>query len=311
LGELIGTKCNLCGTPIRVADALRWSKDGFEIVQCPRCGLLFRAKPPSQLEIPGIYGIDYFVQPEGEDAGGQGYTDYLGDQDVHRLVARRRLQLLGRLGARGPLLDIGCAAGFFLDEARAHGWAVEGVDVSEPMADYARRELRLKVRTGLSESVEGSEASYGAVTMWDYIEHAVDPLRELRRARSLLAPDGVLALSTGDAAAPVARLSGVRWHLLTPRHHVYFFTARTLRMALERVGFEVVYAKHLGARYTIRYLVHKLRTMAPRNRVLAAAEDRIGRSRLGRVSLPVNLWDIITVVARPVPTENRLAQPPG
>jgi 2-polyprenyl-3-methyl-5-hydroxy-6-metoxy-1,4-benzoquinol methylase len=280
-----------------VGEAVRWLKDGFQIVQCPRCGLLFRARLPAISEIQPIYGADYFSQGH-ED--GQGYADYLGDEDVHRLLARRRLALLGRYGATGPLLDIGCAAGFFLDEARTLGWPVEGVDVSEEMVRFARDELGLPVATGTSTTYESQRESYGAVTMWDYIEHSVDPVEELRRAHALLAPSGgLLGLSTGDASALVARLSGSRWHLLTPRHHLYFFTMRTLREALARAGFEIVYARHPGAPYTVRYLVHKLRTMAPRSRLLAAADERTSRSRLGRLHLTVNLWDIVTVVARP------------
>jgi 2-polyprenyl-3-methyl-5-hydroxy-6-metoxy-1,4-benzoquinol methylase len=299
LSELNGTHCNLCGTFVPLPGAVRWRKDGLEIAECAGCGLLFRARLPGEEEIPEIYGIDYFAEPSGESAG-QGYADYLGDEDVHRLVARRRLRLLERLGAKGPLLDIGCAAGFFLDEARARGWSVEGVDVSEPMAEYARRTLGLEVATGLSDDHEAGRPDYGCITMWDYIEHAVDPMAELRRAHTLLAPgSGFLALSTGDASALVARLSGSRWHLLTPRHHMYFFTMATLRDALARAGFEVVYARHPGARYTLRYLVHKLRTMAPDSRLLARADERAGRSRVGRVAVPVNLWDIATVVARP------------
>jgi 2-polyprenyl-3-methyl-5-hydroxy-6-metoxy-1,4-benzoquinol methylase len=300
LSELNGTKCNLCGTFVPLPGAVRWRKDGFEIAECPSCRLLFRAQLPGEEEIPGIYGMDYFEEPSGETAG-QGYADYLGDEDVHRLVARRRLRLLGRLGAEGPLLDVGCAAGFFLDEARERGWSVEGVDVSEPMAEYARGTLGLEVSTGLAGAQQASRSDYGCITMWDYIEHAVDPMGELRRAHSLLSPgSGLLALSTGDASALVARLSGSRWHLLTPRHHMYFFTMSTLREALTRAGFEVVYARHPGARYTLRYLVHKLRTMAPGSRLLARADARAGRSRLGRVAVPVNLWDIATVVARRV-----------
>jgi hypothetical protein len=300
LSEIIGTKCNLCGATVPVERAIQWHKDGFDIVQCPACGLLFRARMPESAEIPEIYGMDYFAEPSGLDAG-QGYADYLGDQDVHRLVARRRVDLLRRLGAEGPLLDIGCAAGFFLDEARGTGWAVEGIDVSEPMADFARRQLGLKVTTGLSSDHEPSVAGYGCITMWDYIEHTVDPMTDLRRAHSLLTRGtGMLALSTGDAAALVARVSGSRWHLLTPRHHMYFFTMATLRMALGRAGFEVIYARHPGARYTVRYLIHKLRTMAPRSRALAIADERVARSRLGRFALPINLWDIMTVVARPL-----------
>jgi hypothetical protein len=110
----------------------------------------------------------------------------------------------------------------------------------------------------------------------------------------------VLALSTGDAETLVARLSGSRWHLLTPRHHNFFFTAATLSRLLARSGFDVVTLDHRGSRYPLRYLVHKLRTLVPL-RALDTLTGRLAQGRLGAVALPVNLWDIVTVVARRAP----------
>jgi hypothetical protein len=134
--------------------------------------------------------------------------------------------------------------------------------------------------------------------MWDYIEHSVDPMGDLRSASTLLRAAGVLVLSTGDAASLVARISGKRWHLLTPRHHNFFFTEATLRSGLERAGFEVLESKHLASPYSVRYCVYKLGTMMPRSRVLRFLERRTSESRLGRVALPVNLGDVVTVLAR-------------
>jgi SAM-dependent methyltransferase len=292
------TRCPVCEAAVDPAENLRWRKDGFEILACPRCGLLFRWPLPGEDELPRIYGMDYFAERRGE-AGGQGYADYLGEEDVHRLSARRRLGLLERFGARGPLLDVGCAGGFFMDEALRKGWSVEGVDVSAEMAGFARDHLGLPVSTGTFANLETARSSYGCITMWDYIEHTVDPVGELRRAGSLLDPSGLLALSTGDASALVARLSGSRWHLVTPRHHNFFFTTATLRDALGRAGLTPVWTGHPGSRYTLRYLVHKLRTAAPGSALLARADERLAGSRLGRVLVPVNLRDIVTVVARP------------
>ena len=101
---------------------------------------------------------------------------------------------------------------------------------------------------------------------------------------------GVVALSTGDRESLAARVSGKRWHLLTPRHHNFFFTASTLTRLLERSGFHVVWLGHPGARYSLAHLAHK--------GLPAAVSERVARSRLRRVSLPVNLFDIVTVVAR-------------
>jgi hypothetical protein len=47
----------------------------------------------------------------------------------------------------------------------------------------------------------------------------------------------------------------------------------------------------------VRYLAHKLRTLAD-VRPLRRLERSLGGSRMGTVALPVNLGDIVTVVAR-------------
>jgi SAM-dependent methyltransferase len=281
--------CVVCSHTFAPAGHVRWTKDGYDIVRCPSCGLLFRSDLPTQADLDEIYGLEYF------QGGAEGYLDYLADEEVHRLSARRRLDVLDRVVPHGKLLDVGAAAGFFVDEARKRGWGAAGIDVSEPMVEWGRRELGAPLERRLLADLP--DGAFDAITMWDYIEHAIDPAGDLRRAHDLLRPGGVLALSTGDAATLVARVSGSRWHLLTPRHHNFFFSAATLSRLLAQSGFEVVSLDHRGSRYPVRYLVHKSRTLVAA-RALDALTGRLARSRLGAIALPVNLWDIVTVVAR-------------
>jgi 2-polyprenyl-3-methyl-5-hydroxy-6-metoxy-1,4-benzoquinol methylase len=283
---------------IRADLPARWRKDGFDVVQCPQCGLLFRRHLPGHEEVAAIYGEEYFKR-SADDAGAQGYLDYVRDEEAHRLSSQKRLGWLERRAVRAPgrLLDVGAAAGFFMDEARLRGWEVEGIDVAPSMSRWAREQLDLPVRTGEFQTATFDEG-YDCLTMWDYIEHSLDPMGDMRRAFELLRGEGRLVLSTGDAASPVARVSGSRWHLLTPRHHNFFFTAATLRRGLERAGFEVLESKHLASPYSLRYCVYKLGTIMPRSRVLRFAARRTDASRLGRVALPVNLGDVVTVLAR-------------
>jgi 2-polyprenyl-3-methyl-5-hydroxy-6-metoxy-1,4-benzoquinol methylase len=285
----------LCRGSTDPAISLRWRKDGYEVVECERCGLIFRRDPAIGSELATIYDADYFGA--GNRTKPQGYLDYLGDQALHRMNARRRLHLLERFRAAGRLLDVGCAAGFFLDEARSRGWEVAGVDVAPAMAAWAREKLGLEIFNVPFQNAEPGELRFEAVTMWDYIEHSPDPLGDLRKANALLEIGGIVAVSTGDASSLVARASGRRWHLLTPRHHNFFFTAATLRRVLQESGFGVVYAGHLSSLYSLRYLFHKLRTLADLHE-LRALNQWLDRSRLGDISIPLNLWDISTMIGR-------------
>jgi SAM-dependent methyltransferase len=281
--------CAVCSHAFGPAGHIRWTKDGYDIVRCPSCGLLFRRVLPTQADLDEIYGLEYF------QGGAEGYLDYVADEEVHRLSARRRLDLLEQVVSRGRLLDVGAAAGFFVDEARKRGWDAAGIDVSEPMVEWGRRELGAPLERQVLGDLAGG--AFDALTMWDYIEHALEPAADLQHAHERLRPGGVLALSTGDSSTLVARASGSRWHLLTPRHHNFFFSAATLSRLLAQSGFELVSLDHRGSRYPVRYLVHKSRTLVSA-RSLDRLSGRLARSRLGAIAVPVNLRDIVTVVAR-------------
>src|SRR5439155_26262014 len=125
----------------------------------------------------------------------------------------------------------------------------------------------------------------------------VDPAAELAQSRELLRKHGILTLSTGDIGSIVARLSGRRWHLLTPRHHNFFFSKKTLAYLLGNSGLRVIQMSFPAARYSLHHVVYKLEGLlsAPRLRRSAA---RIAAGRLGRTAIPLNLFDIVTVVAR-------------
>jgi 2-polyprenyl-3-methyl-5-hydroxy-6-metoxy-1,4-benzoquinol methylase len=287
--------CNLCGMEVAPRQRPIWRKDGFEIVRCRSCGLVFRRDLPTADDVSAIYHKSYFRNESGDDA--QGYADYLRDEPEHRLTARRRLDRLDRTMRPGQLLDVGCAAGFFVDEAAKRGWNARGIDVAPYVSEWGRNRLGLELKTGLFQQAQFDESAFDCVTMWDYIEHSVDPALDFDTAARVLRPGGRLLLSTGDINSVAARLSGRRWHLLTPRHHNFFFTPGTLGTYLNRSGFELVGVTRPSAVYSLRYIIYKLGTMAPRSRAVRALAGWMDRQALGELAIPLNLFDIVTVEA--------------
>ena len=182
--------------------------------------------------------------------------------------------------AAGRLFDVGAAAGFFMDEARRAGWDVHGADISPTMSAYGRDRLGLDLRTATFDAVDVT-GPFDCVTMWDYIEHATDPLGDLRHAHDLLRGGGILALSTGDVRSLVGRASGSRWHLLTPRHHNFFFAAANLRLACERAGFEVLSVRHPATATACATSPTSCARCCPRARSCVASATRSRRAALG------------------------------
>lgn len=140
--------------------------------------------------------------------------------------------------ANGRLLDVGCAAGFFLAEARRY-FDVRGVELSEYSSRFAREHLGLPVFTGSLAAAGFADASFDLITLWDVIEHVPDPFDVLRECRRLLRPSGHVVLTTGDIGSGYAMRSGPNWHLLAPPWHLYYFSRRTMASMAVRAGLSI------------------------------------------------------------------------
>ncbi len=225
-------RCEICGT---LAPALLFEKNGFSIVRCNGCGLIYVGDVPDAEELTRLYDLGYW-----EDPAGPGYGGYEAAEGRKRHHFRTLIDELDRLRAPGDLLDVGSAYGFFLDEARTCGWRVCGVEPSEHARAHAIDRLGLHVLPGPLVDLAPQPESLDAVTLWDVVEHLPDPRRTLECVYARLRPGGVLAVSTGDVGSVTARLHGRDWSLMTPPWHQFYFSRRTLRLLLEDIGFAVI-----------------------------------------------------------------------
>jgi SAM-dependent methyltransferase len=175
--------------------------------------------------------------------------DYLA-YELANEKAFLRLQLLSLGDARfweletalreapGPMrvLDIGCATGSLLAFLRERGWSGTGLEISGPQADYARRERKLEVWNVPVEENQFPPASFEVIHASHLIEHLNHPRPFLREVRRLLAPGGVLILTTPNIDSFQARLFGCRWRSAI-FDHLYLFSVRTLSRLLSSEGF--------------------------------------------------------------------------
>ncbi|MBK8997696.1 MAG: class I SAM-dependent methyltransferase [Myxococcales bacterium] len=276
--------CPVCRSP---SLASRFSVRGFAILRCGECGVGLSWPRPRQDEVSGIYTDASYFHGAGY------YLDYVAHEDNHRRLARRVLaELESVLPPGGRILDVGAAAGFFLDEARARGFSVTGVELSPEMSRHARDELALDVQSAAFEPSRFGRARFSAVTFLDSLEHFVDPEAALAGARSLLEPGGAVALLTPNVASPLARLLGARWPHYTPPEHLWYFSPGSLARLLARVGFEQQHRGSLGHHWSLDELSTKL---APRARRAARA---LGLERRLARSVYLNVGDLFVIATK-------------
>jgi SAM-dependent methyltransferase len=221
------SSCPLCGS---VSREHLFVKDGWPIARCAECTLVYVDAELDRPALEAIYGRDYYQ--------GAVFADYLGERDVRIESARSRVTQIARLAPGGNLLDIGCAAGFFL-HAAAERYDVAGVEVSAFASRYAREEFGLRVQTGDIFDASFSDAQFHVVTLWDVVEHLVDPRAVLAEVARVMLSDGLLVLTTGDVEGSLATRDLEYWNLMTPPAHLSFFSRRTIERLLNDAGFEV------------------------------------------------------------------------
>jgi SAM-dependent methyltransferase len=281
--------CIACGEK---ATRPLFEKTGHRYVACTRCGLGRLDPLPSGDGLEALFGSGYFT---GSVTGG--YDDYAGDEALHRSNARDRLALLERHGARPPgsLLDIGCALGFFLAEARAAGWNVVGVEVAPSARAHAEERLSLEVWSELDHLPH--QPTFDVIGFFQVLEHLAEPDLALEAARAAILPGGRLAIETWDRSSRVARLLGWRWQQVSPPTVVWLFERHSLEILLQRHGWKVRWYGPIRKRVAARQVARLLEAEVPL--LVRPIRLVLETPRLRRLSLRYSQGDLVTAIAEP------------
>ena len=99
-----------------------------------------------------------------------------------------------------------------------------------------------------------SGRKFDAITMWDIIEHARAPVDLLRAARGVLAPGGVIGISTPNQRSILDVVAGLLYRLSAGRvtkplekfyieQHFLYFTPDSLSDAAARAGLSLAHVE--------------------------------------------------------------------
>jgi 2-polyprenyl-3-methyl-5-hydroxy-6-metoxy-1,4-benzoquinol methylase len=140
------------------------------------------------------YGEGYF---RGENSGfaAEGYDR------VHATWKYLMPFVRAEVGEGARWLDLGCAYGFLVDEARAAGFRAEGLDASHFAVAQARRHapaVAERLVAGHAERLPFAAARFDVVTAFDLLEHVPDPEAVIREAARVLRAGGLFLAATPD-----------------------------------------------------------------------------------------------------------------
>lgn len=148
---------------------------------------------PSRL-LQERYGRGYF---HGENSG----FAHEGYDRVHATWRHWMPFFATEVGAGARLLDLGCAYGFLVREAREAGLRAVGVDASRfaiAQASACAPDVAGRLLVAHAERLPFADASFDVVTAFDVLEHVPHPELLIAEAARVLRPGGLLVGATPD-----------------------------------------------------------------------------------------------------------------
>lgn len=204
----------------------------YFIFSCYDCRLRFVSNRPMLNDkiLENFYSTSY--SQEGKRVNF--YGDYAAEEKIHRKKAIRFLKEIIQLSPQKDnrdinLLDIGCAYGYFLDEARKINIQTAGVEISEIARNFAINNLKLEIYSDLDKLIQ-QRRQFDIITMFGLIEHLLNPLEELIKIRNLLKDNGFLLITT----LMRNRLIGCAYK---PPEHLFYFSSKSLQILFDKARF--------------------------------------------------------------------------
>jgi len=259
--------------------------NGFHILQCNHCSLLFVGERLSQKELK-----TYYEKIEDDRV----YDDSRNTENL-KFYYIKLADLISKKMPIGKVLDVGCSAGHFLDSMQ--GWESYGIELDSRFAEMAKAKYGNNIHIGTLEDYECTQGYFDVITLQDALDHMSDPLQALTKCNALLKPGGLIIVKVHDISCFFAKLTGPKFYALIPPDHLAYFNRKNLTEALVISGFEVEESRYLAHLLFLKTALYRLSQNNKQNffywlyRVL-------GHSPLGDLKIKKNLNDIVTVFAR-------------
>jgi SAM-dependent methyltransferase len=208
--------------------ALDTPLEGGSLYDCQNCALCYR----SILHEPAFYDALY------AQAKSMIWEAKIARED--QLLVSKTLQHFSKVG---DVLDIGCGSGALLDMLPI-SFRRYGIEIGMEARELAASKGIKLVGNSFNELVK-LNINFDVVLACDLIEHCTDPLKFVKDSINLLKPKGLLIISTGNADAPLWRLSGGRFWYCQFAEHLTFISPRWVELNAKG-NFEIVAIKQFS-----------------------------------------------------------------
>lgn len=234
--------CYLCGSKHRSVERELGTEEGqlyLRWVRCEECALVYLDPRPT------VHALSALYDSQGYWQGNSGYKDYLAEERWRGKQARDRAEWFAetlhckRQVEFPTVLEVGSAAGFFLQELNKLGVSAQGLDLSRPMVRLSekRSSVKIKVKRGSVEDARYPLEHFDGIAAWGCDSNFDNPSNAFRKFNTWLKQGGLLTFNFHDYDHWATALKGS--FKLMP-NALYFLNEKNVRALLEQSGFEPI-----------------------------------------------------------------------
>jgi 2-polyprenyl-3-methyl-5-hydroxy-6-metoxy-1,4-benzoquinol methylase len=239
-GQMETRSCPICGS---AGQSFAVRPDELIANRCVSCDCIFISPAPTSEALSEFYSS--FVDKHSRDPlltneRAAEVSEYVMDED-YRLVEIS--SYINIVGAR--TLDVGCSYGGTLVRLGKAGASPVGIDVDAHSLQFAREKLQLNVECMDLINDNGRDlGTFDLVTMFDFIEHPLQPMRYIERSVSLLNGGGVLAVFTPNGSDALCNDSHTQ--LRVDLEHMQYLSYRSCRLIADAFDLDLVHLEGSG-----------------------------------------------------------------
>ena len=239
----------------------------WKVIDCTSCRYKHTLPLPTEVELKKIYSSVYY-----QDEKPKYFERNVEDIKWWKTIYADRLKTVNDFikTDNNRLLEIGSGPGLFLQYAKRNGWKVLGIEPSKEAADFARSR-KLEIINEFFQNVEvKSLGKFGAIGMFEFLEHIPNPKDALKFTYNQLEKGGVVCITVPNDFNPLQEVAKkslkLKSYWIAPPFHINYFDIDSLKTLLSKSGFKVSYVE----------------TSFPLEFYLLMGENYIGNDKLGR-----------------------------